>query len=213
MIVLVALCCHTAAVKHDRRVGALLILVGGLLEAVRLLVFVSVSLPMPVAVYAVPSICIGGGLILLGVSIRGRGRPPLLAAGVLNLATVVVNAIQVAAHSPLGPGPSQLAEFAKFAAVVVAATLLLSDSSLRGPARWAISLPAACIVLFLVGLFLPPLPWARVDVLPAIGFAIAGVLLSRPAAASHAGSADPLHHRPHPETADPADPSSPAGTP
>lgn len=166
-----------------RRLGSLLLLVGGLLEAARLLVFglVSVSLPEPVStwVYVVPATCIGAGLIAIGVSIRGRGRVPLMIAGVLNLATVVVNIVQIATGSPLGPGPSQLAFLVSLAAVVVAAALLLSNPSPHGPARWAIAIPAAGIVLFFVGVYVPPLGLARLDLLPGIGFAIAGVLLVR----------------------------------
>jgi hypothetical protein len=186
-----ALRCHPGSMKLDRRLGALLILVGGLLDAARLLVFIGfvsadLGTPASIAVYAIPSICVGVGLILIGISIRGRGRPPLVVAGILNLAVVVVNVIQIAWHSPLGPGPSGLAELVYLASVLVAAALLLSDSSLHGPARWAIAIPAACIVLFLVSIVFLPLQWARFDVLSAIGFAVVGVLLLRRTRLQHA---------------------------
>jgi hypothetical protein len=174
---------HTAIVKITPCVGALLLLVGGTLDVARLVLFTLVSVPSPefvtMSVYAVPSTCIGAGLIAIGVAIRGRGRLPLIAAGVLNLVAVVVNIVQIATHSPLGPAPSQLAVVVALTADVVAGALLLSNASLRGPARWAIAIPAGCVLLLLVSLFVPVLGLARFDLLPGIGFTIAGVVLLR----------------------------------
>jgi hypothetical protein len=160
-------------------------LVGGLLEAALLIVgmLVAVSPVLPVlariTVELAPFTCIGAGLVAVGVSIRGRGHLPLLIAGILYLGGVVVNGLQIATFSPFGPGPSFLAAGAAFVAVMVAAALLLSDGALRGTARWALAIPAACIVLQLVGLYTPGLGSVPTDLFPWIGFAIAGTLLLR----------------------------------
>ncbi len=166
-----------------RQVGAVLLVVGGVLETARLIVLTLISpvwpLLLSMAVNLGPSLCIGAGLIALGVSTRGRGRLPLLVAGVLELVAVVVNAVQMATLSPFGPAPSLLAGVAAWAAVVVAAALLLTDRALQGPARSALAVPAACIVVLIVGVYAPALPAVRVDLLPGIGFAVAGALLLR----------------------------------
>ena len=174
-----------------RRTGALLLLVGGLLGAVLPLagafaISFPPSIPEPVTagLTSLPSACIGAGLVTIGVSALGRGRIALIVAGALYLATVAVNIVQSATDSPFGPLPSQLATFVSFAAVVVAAVLLLSNDALRGPARWALAIPAAGIVLFLLGVYVPllgavPVLASLVFALPTIGFAIAGALLLR----------------------------------
>ncbi len=163
------------------------------MELARLMIFSgfsSVALPEPatIAVNLIPSVIIGGGLVATGFSYRGRGRVALIVAGLLELAVVVVNIVQIATHSPLGPGPSELAYLISIAAVVVAAVLLLSDRTLHGSARWAIAIPAGCIVLFVVSLYALPVTWFYL--LPGIGFAIAGVLLIRPGGARAAISVD-----------------------
>jgi len=166
-----------------QRIGAVLLLLGGLLEAARLIVFTLVSPVWPVlasiAVNEGPSTCIGAGLVAVGVSIQGRGRLPLLIAGVLYLASVAVNIVQTVTLSPFGPGPSFLAWGTTFVAVVVAAAVLLSDRALRGPARWSIAIPAAGILLLIAGIYAPLLGSVRIDLLPGIGFATAGALLLR----------------------------------
>jgi hypothetical protein len=174
-----------------RRTGALLLLVGGLLGVVLPLagafaISFSPSIPELITggLTSLPSASIGAGLIAIGVSSLGRGRFALIVAGALYLATVAVNIVQMATDSPFGPLPSQLATLVSFAAVVVAAALLLSNDSLRGPARWAMAIPAAGIVLFFVGVYLPllgavPVLGWLVFALPTIGFAIAGALLLR----------------------------------
>ena len=82
-------------VSRVRRVGATVLVLGGLLEAGRLLVFSFISPVLPQAVgaliYAVPPICIGMALIVLGLSYFRRNRVALVIAGGLNLVTVVVN--------------------------------------------------------------------------------------------------------------------------
>ena len=166
-----------------RRSGAVLLLVGGLLETARLIVFTLVSPLWPVAasiaVNLGPLACIGAGLIAIGISIRGRGRLALLIAGTLYLVLVAEIGVQTATRSSFGPGPSFLAGGAALIAVMVAAALLLSDRALRGPARWAIAIPAAGIVLLIVGVYAPSLGSLRTDLLPGIGFAAAGGLLLR----------------------------------
>ena len=166
-----------------RRIGAVLLLVGGLLETARLIVFTLVSPVWPVLASIVvnlgPLACIGAGLIAVGISIRGRGRPALLIAGILYLVLVAEIGVQMATRSSFGPGPSFLAGGAALIAVMVAAALLLSDRALRGPARWALAIPAAGIVLLILGVFVPPLGSLRTDLLPGIGFAVAGLLLLR----------------------------------
>lgn len=178
-----ASCCHPAAMSLARRIGAVLLLVGGVLEAARLIVFTIVSPAWPalasIAVNEGPSMCIGAGLVAVGVWIRGRGRLPLLIAGVLYLVLVAVDIVQTVTFAPSGPGPSFLAGAAAFLTVVVAAAVLLSDRRLRGPARWALAIPAAGFVLLIVGVYAPALGSLRTDLLPGIGFAVAGVLLLR----------------------------------
>lgn len=119
--------------------------------------------------------------------LRGRNRIVLIIAGVLELLVTVVDAVQIAADSPLGPVPSQLAYDVSYLAVVVAAVFLLADQSLRGPMRWALAIAAGCILLFVMTLFTLPVPW--LDLLPGVGFVIAGVTLLRAAAL---GSARPV---------------------
>ena len=175
--------CNPVVMRLDLRIGALLLLAGGVMEAARLIIlsgFESVALPAPatIAMNVIPSAIIGGGLVATGLSFSGRGRVALIVAGLLQLGVVVVNTVQIATNSPLGPGPSELAYLVSIAAVVVAAVLLLSDRTLQGSGRWAIAIPAGCIVLFIVSLFTLPVTWFAL--LPGIGFAIAGVLLIRP---------------------------------
>ena len=176
-------CCQPAGMSPARPIGAVLLLVGGLLDAARLVIFTLMSPVWPVlasiAVNLGPSTCVGAGLIAVAVSIRGRGLLPLLIAGVLDLAAVAVNVVQTVTLSPFGPGPSFLAGGGALVSVVVAAAVLLSDRALRGPARWAVAIPAAGIVLLLVGVYVPLLGAVRIDLLPGIGFAIAGALLLR----------------------------------
>lgn len=168
--------------RLDRRAGALLLLIGGATEAARLIVFsgfAAVVLPGPAAtaLNVAPSAVIGAGLVATGFSFRGRARGALIVAGFVGLAVVVVNVVQIATRSPLGPGPSQLASLLGFAAVVAAAALLLSDRTQRGPARWAIAIPAGCIILFVGSLFVLPVAWFAL--LPGMSFAVAGALLVR----------------------------------
>lgn len=112
-----------------------------------------------------------------------------MAAGAVVLLTAVVNAVQLMAQSPLGPGPSELAYLASFTAVVVAAWLLLADRSLSGPARWALALPAACNVLLLVSFFVLPVSWVRPDVLAA-AISVRAVRLSQRAETCALGTSD-----------------------
>ena len=162
-----------------RRVGAILLVVGALLEAVRVIVGAIISVPAPaviqICISSLPSSLIGAGLAAVGTSVQGRGRPTLIAAGALYLVAVVVNVMQILLGSPLGPAPSQLAIFAEVVAVVVAAALMLSDMSLSGPVRWSMAVPAACILLVAATFFIAP--WLYV--LPELGFVVAGALLLR----------------------------------
>jgi hypothetical protein len=123
----------------------------------------------------VPPVILGAGLIAIGTSLRRRHRATLTIAGGLELVVVAVNIAQIATGSPLGPGPSQLAFYLSFIAVIVAAVVLLADRSLTGRIRWALAIPAGCIIVSLASLFVLPLPW--LGVLPGLGFAVAGVLL------------------------------------
>lgn len=143
-----------------RRIAAILLLGGGLLTLV---------LPL------LGGVVIGAGLISLGIAVRGRGRPALLVAGALHLAAAAVHAAQIASGSPLGPGPSQLADLAKSAAVVVAAILVLTDASPLEAVRRTIAVAAGAVALFLLGSLLLPLP--GIGLLPGLGFAIGGLLL------------------------------------
>ena len=104
----------------------------------------------------------------------------LTIAGGLELVVVAVNIAQIATGSPFGPGPSQLAFYLSFIAVIVAAAMLLADASLTGPVRWALAIPAGCIILALLSLFVLPFPW--LGIFPGLGFAVAGALLLRPSA-------------------------------
>jgi hypothetical protein len=163
------------------------------MDLARLIIFsgfasVAPAEPATIAVNVIPSAIIGVGLVATGISYWGRGRVALIVAGLLGLAVVVVNIVQIAAHSPLGPAPSQLAYLISYAAVVAAALLLLSDRTQRGSARWAIAIPAGCIVLFFVSLFTLPVTWFYF--LPEIGYAIAGALLIRPGSVPFAGTTE-----------------------
>jgi uncharacterized membrane protein len=179
--------------RLDRRIGALLLLIGGVMDLARLIIFtgfvsVASAEAATIAVNVIPSAIISVGLVATGFSYWGRGRVALIVAGLLGLAVVVVNSVQVAAHSPFGPAPSALAYLISFAAVIVAAVLLLSDRTQRGSARWAIAIPAGCIVLFFVSLFTLPVTWFYF--LPEIGYAIAGALLIRPGSVPFAGTTE-----------------------
>lgn len=171
-----------AVVRPDLRIGALLILIGGVLDLARLMIFsgfAAIALPEPAltAINVIPSAIIGLGLIAMGSALPGRRPVALIVAGLLGLVLVVVNVAQITANSPLGPAPSELAYLVSFASVVVAGVLLLTDNSQRGRARWAIAIPAGCIVLFVLSLFTLPLPWFQL--FPGAGFAVAGALLCR----------------------------------
>lgn len=166
------------------RVGALLLLLGGLVPGfLGLLGLAGVPLELPPPVGLVvefgPLVCIGAGLIAVGLSLRGRGRPSLMIAGVLYLASVAAGIVQTATGAPFGSDPTFLVYYAAFASIPVAAALLLSDRTLRGPARWAIAIPAGCIVLMLVQSYAPVLRGVPLYLMPSFGFAIAGVLLLR----------------------------------
>lgn len=174
----------TTAISVRRRLGAATLVAGGLLETTRLIVlsFISPVLPQVVGalIYAVPSICLGVGLIVLGSSSPRRGRIALAIAGGLSLLTVAVNFIQIALRSPLGPAPSLLASFLTFVSILAAAAVLLIDRSLSGPPRWAIGVPALAIAVLLITLYAPvPAAFDHANVLPPLGFAVAGALLLR----------------------------------
>jgi hypothetical protein len=171
--------CDPAVMGIPRRLDAALLIVGGVLDIVRLTmaaaaVGVGVD-PILLILDLIPPLPIGAGLIAIGLSLRRRNRVALIVAGVLELLVAVVNTVQFVAGSPLGPAPSQLAYYLSYLAVVVAAVFLLIDQSQHGPIRWALAIPAGCIVLFVLTLFALPLPW--LDILPGVGFAVAGVIL------------------------------------
>jgi len=77
----------------------------------------------------------------------------------------------------LRAGALTAGDFAKYAGVVVAAVIVLADSSLPDAIRRAIWIPAAGVALFLASALLFPLP--GLDLLPGIGFAICGAPLLR----------------------------------
>lgn len=168
------------------RLGAALLILGGLLEAGAFTVGTVVSLPgstLPgaslVLGYAVGSVCVGTGLIATGIALRGGGRTALVIAGVLALIMPVVNAAQSLTGAPLGPAPSQLTSFTFVVALVIAAVLVLSDSRQRSAVRWSIAVPATCFVIAGVTTYLPLPAVPGIIVLPWGGMAAAGVLLLR----------------------------------
>lgn len=185
------------SVKRWAHVGAVLLIVGGLLEAVALTVGSFISPPGTTFLgatllfgYSAGLVCIGCGLVANGVSLAGRGRTALKVAGVLAFVAAIVDAVQSATAAPLGPGPSQAAYVLYVIAIVVAAARLLSDANLHGPARWAIAVPASCFILNIVTLYLP-LPSPGVFILPWVGTAGAGFLLARSLRLSSANEAQP----------------------
>lgn len=171
--------------RRWRHLSAMLLIVGGLLEAVALTVSSFISPPGTTFLGATillgdtaGLVCIGCGLVTNGVSLAGRGRTALKIAGALAVVAAFVNAVQTATAAPLGPGPSQAAYVLYVITVVVAAARLLSNANLRGPARWAIAVPAGCFILNIVTLYVP-VPSPGVFLLPWAGTAVAGVLLAR----------------------------------
>ena len=177
--------------------GAVLLIAGGLLETVALTIGSFISPPGTSFLgatillgYTAGLVCIGCGLVANGVSLAGRGRTVLKIAGVLAVVAALVNAVQTATAAPLGPGPSQAAYVLYVITVVVAAARLLSNANLRGPARWAIAVPAGCFILNIVTLYVP-VPAPGVFILPWVGTAFAGVLLVRSLRQSSANKAHP----------------------
>ncbi len=148
----------------------------------RLIIFsgfaaIALAEPASTSLNIFPSAIIGAGLLVTGLSYRRRARAAVVLAGILALLVAVVNVVQIATGSPLGPAPSEFAYLISLAAVILAAVTVLSDRTQSGPARWALAVPAACIALFVVSVFALPIPWLYL--LPSVGFAFAGALLIR----------------------------------
>lgn len=145
------------------RVGAALLIVGGLLGVLQVLalLFVPQLLSGPALVLAVgfltSPLLIAIGCIILSTSYRGRGRLGFLIAGAFGVLLVAMNASQMALASPFGPAPSQLATVLSWAATLAGAALLLSDQTLGGPARWAFAIPGGCTLLLVFRRVLSPL--------------------------------------------------------
>lgn len=168
------------------RIGAVLLLLGGVLEAGALGVGSVISAPATTILgasllyaYPIGLAAVGVGLIATGVSLPGPGRVALRVAGVIGLIGSAVDAVQSLFGAPLGPGPAQAAYLLYVICVVVAAGRLLSNSKLSTAARWSIAVPAMCFVLVLVTLYLPPLQLPGSVVFPWLGTAAAGLLLLR----------------------------------
>jgi hypothetical protein len=167
-----------------RRAGSVLLVGGGVVEAVALGIGSLVSPPSSTALgvalltaYATGWLCIGGGLIAGGRSLAGRGRIAMSVAGALALVVVAVDAVQTAAGAPLGPAPSLAASALFVVALVVSAARLLSDSTLRAGVRWSMAVPSAALVLVLVGAEVVRAAPPAVAVLPWAGMAAGGALL------------------------------------
>lgn len=171
--------------SRRRRVGAALLIVGGLADVPQVLAvqFAPQLLSGPELAVAVgfltSPLLIAIGCIVLSTSYRGRGRLGFLIAGAFSVLLVAVNASQMALASPFGPAPSQLATVLSWAATLAGAALLLSDHTLSGPARWAFAIPGGCILLLVLGVFF--LPWGGTFILPPLGYVVAGYLLLRTA--------------------------------
>lgn len=161
--------------------GAVLLVVGGLLEggavAVGSVTSPPASTPLGASLlfaYAAGLVCVGVGLIGWAVSIAGSGRIALTVAGMFALIAPVVDAVQHAAGGGLGAGPSQAVGLLLVAAILVAALRLPSNPRVHGAARWCLAVPATCFVISFV-LYVP-----AIAALPWFGITAAGALLLGP---------------------------------
>lgn len=191
---------------RGRRVGAMVVITGGIADIVRILLtqfafpLVAASPVIVAVVHLTPTLLTAVGAVAVGMSYRARGRLAFLIAGSFGLLLVAVNAAQISLGSPLGPAPSQFAIAANVAATIAGAALLLTDRSVHTPERWALALPAGCTLLAVLSMALLPLAGlAALAALPAVGYIFGGFLVLRTTRArsgrSGALPAEPLSPR------------------
>lgn len=163
--------------------GAVLLLVGGLLETLQVALSDLISVPQPVAVrvleLSMPAITVDIGLAVLGLALVGTARVVLLAAAGLGLVDAINSAAQLVLGAPSGPGPAFLTGALSFCGLVVAAAIVAVNASQPRELRQALLLPVGGIVLFVLTVFLPLPPVVWFNVLPALGIALAGLVLTR----------------------------------
>ncbi|MFT4280023.1 hypothetical protein [Microbacterium sp.] len=176
-----------------RLAGGILLIVGGIADTAQMVVGRFVSTPASPAVIVLitvgPTFLIAVGVLLLAPAVAGRARLGFVVAGVGALLLAVVNTVQIAAGSPLGPAPSQLASLLSLAALTAGAALVFWSDSTGDPLRWTLALPAIAAVLVLVSLFV--FPWDGAHLLVPVAYAVSGALLLRPA--SRAQRSLPAH--------------------
>ncbi|MFT4051911.1 MAG: hypothetical protein QM677_06630 [Microbacterium sp.] len=170
---------------RSRGIGVALVVTGGALEIARIvitqLVLPSIAAsPLIVALVSLtPSLLIAIGAMVVGTSYRARGRLGFMIAGASGMLFVAVNGIQILLDSPLGPAPSLLASALAFAATGAGAALLLADRTVRTPDRWALAIPAGCMVLFALCIII--VPWDVLLAIPAVGYIFGGFQVLRSA--------------------------------
>ncbi len=176
-------------VKRLYRAGAAFLLIGGLLEFGQRTLgrFVSFDLGLAlVGIYVgVPYLVVATGLVLFGLSMRGRGRVALVIAGGLSLISAGTEIVQGFVRTP-NTGisvPSLLTGVSSFLALIAAVAVVYSDGAVPKRVRRTLLLPALGTAALLSSNFLPlgPAPWLGdvIGLLPSLGFAVAGLVLLR----------------------------------
>lgn len=166
------------------RVGAWMLVTGGVLEASALTIgslasppassFVGLSV---LTAYSAGWLLMGGGLAATGLSLTGRGRSALIVAGLVAFGTGIVETLQDFVGSQFGAAPSQFCYLLFIMALMVAALRLASNNAQQHLVRGSIAVPAAFFLLGLLTLFLPVAVPPSTLALPWLGLAVAGVLL------------------------------------
>lgn len=182
--------CNTLRMAKRQLIGGFLLILGGIADVTRVIAGSTISVPIAPPLLAAltmgPALVVAAGCLVLASVFRGRARAgyALVAAGGAILA--IVNITQIVATPVAGPIPSQIAYGLSLLLTVAGGALALLGRAENVTNQWALAIPAGAVLLVAVSVLAVPLP--GVEVMPPLGFAVAGAFLVMGAVRATRGS-------------------------